>query len=215
LVLDTNGRIGINTRARAAMSEYSKTERDLGRNWYTKQLTRLEMNQENSSRKDGTIGDTVTSRVQFEVEKKSKSPPPQSYSEEKAKPPFAARMMAKFSSWVSIRKPLDRWTERQNFSYAPAGIQTKEQRHTRHALKKAEMLQRIIAAICGGALLVAPMLIMAIHPSKTKSLATSSTFVFVFGLGLAFFSASKASELLAATAAYAALLVVFVGVSGS
>jgi len=164
--------------------------------------------------REGSENDRRRFKVNFKTTKRGKGQSSERYKVADIRS-FPARVTAKFGSWLSIRNLIDKWTENRQFSHVRARNRAEEERHNRHALKKAEMPQRVIAAICGGALLVAPMLIMAIHPSKTKSLVTSSTFVFVFGLGLAFFSASKVSELLAATAAYAAVLVVFVGVSGS
>ena len=60
-----------------------------------------------------------------------------------------------------------------------------------------------------------PMLVMSIHPSRTKSLVTTSIFVIVFGVATAtFVRQAEYKDLIASTAAYAAVLVVFVGVGG-
>lgn len=120
----------------------------------------------------------------------------------------------KLSDWLSLRSFLDRWVDRRNISHRVARKIVVEERHNRHAIRKAELPQRVIAAVLGGALLIALMSIMSINQTRKKSLITSSVAVYVFGLGLAFFSSVKVSELLAALAAYAAVLVVFVGVSG-
>jgi hypothetical protein len=167
---------------------------DLAVKWYNEKLSGLEEKKSKGQMNNDTVGDTR---------------------EVILLPSLSARLASKIGDWLSIRKPFDEWAESMRFTQDNIGERVEDERRHRHALKKAELPRPVIAAICGGALLVAPMLIMAIHPSKTKSLATSSTFVFVFGLGLAFFSASKVSELLAATAVYVAVLVVFVGVSGS
>ena len=74
---------------------------------------------------------------------------------------------------------------------------------------------RILVALSGGLSLVIPMLIMSIEPNLTKSLVTTSAFVIAFGVGMAtFVPQSEYKDLLASTAAYAAVLVVFVGVNG-
>lgn len=65
----------------------------------------------------------------------------------------------------------------------------------------------------GGTFLVVPMLIMAIDPSQTKSLATASVSVIVFALILSFAIRLSNVETLVSTATYAAVLVVFVGTS--
>ncbi len=66
----------------------------------------------------------------------------------------------------------------------------------------------------GGLALVVSMLIMAIHPLREKTLITASLAVFLFALGLAWKSSAQRQEILAVTAAYAAVMVVFVGIRG-
>ena len=73
---------------------------------------------------------------------------------------------------------------------------------------------RFATAILGGLALIVPMLIMAIHPIKKKTLITASVAVFLFAVGVAWKSSAKEQEVLAVTAAYAAVMVVFVGISG-
>ncbi|KAF1968628.1 hypothetical protein BU23DRAFT_259844 [Bimuria novae-zelandiae CBS 107.79] len=75
-------------------------------------------------------------------------------------------------------------------------------------------LQRTLMAVLGGLFLIVPMLIMVLHNSKVTSLVTTSVFVFVFGLVVSFFL-EKPMDVLSVTAAYAAVLVVFVGTSGA
>ncbi|KAL2053190.1 hypothetical protein ABVK25_006515 [Lepraria finkii] len=76
-----------------------------------------------------------------------------------------------------------------------------------------DKLARFIVAITGGLSLVVPMLIMRLRESLTKSLITVSVAVVLFaGLISLMFRASNV-ETLAATATYAAVLVVFVGTS--
>ena len=55
---------------------------------------------------------------------------------------------------------------------------------------------------------------MAIHPIKEKTLVTASIAVFLFALAVAWKSSAKQQEVLGVTAAYAAVTVVFVGISG-
>ncbi|KAL6718703.1 hypothetical protein ACLMJK_002937 [Lecanora helva] len=76
-----------------------------------------------------------------------------------------------------------------------------------------DRLARFIVALTGGLSLVVPMLIMRIHQNTTKSLVTTSVAVILFsGIVSVGFNASNA-ETLGITAAYAAVLVVFVGTS--
>jgi hypothetical protein len=74
-------------------------------------------------------------------------------------------------------------------------------------------LVRFLVATLGGLFLVGPMLIMAIHPSRNKSLITVSAAVFLFIAVLSFGVKVNNVEALVSTATYAAVLVVFVGTS--
>jgi hypothetical protein len=76
-------------------------------------------------------------------------------------------------------------------------------------------LSRLAMALFGGISLIAPMLIMRLHPTKLTELLTTSIFVLVVGVILAWYMKDAVNkDILAATAAYAAVLVVFVGTSG-
>ena len=90
----------------------------------------------------------------------------------------------------------------------------KSQRRDRVA-RRLGMRNRLIAAVFGGLSFIAPMLIMAIRPSQVKTLVTSSVAVLLFAVGLAWKSTAKIETLLATTAAYAAVMVVFVGVNSN
>jgi hypothetical protein len=67
-------------------------------------------------------------------------------------------------------------------------------------------------AAIGGAFLIGPMLLMVLHKTLLTTLLTSSICVFAFGLLMAMFL-EKPFDVLSATAAYAAVLVVFIGTS--
>jgi hypothetical protein len=69
-------------------------------------------------------------------------------------------------------------------------------------------------ALFGGVSLIGPMLIMTLHPSRNTSLITTSVATFLFAIALALGATDTAGkDVLAATAAYTAVLVVFVGTS--
>jgi hypothetical protein len=74
-------------------------------------------------------------------------------------------------------------------------------------------LQRVFMALIGGFFLVGPMLLMVLVNTRTASLITSSLCVLVFGLVMAAFFLERPFDVLSGTAAYAAVLVVFVGTS--
>jgi hypothetical protein len=83
----------------------------------------------------------------------------------------------------------------------------------RRAQKRA-FKARLIFAISGGAAFIVPVLIMTLHPSTSTSLITLSVATFIFALLMAFFATdADGKDVLAATAAYVAVLVVFVGTS--
>lgn len=74
--------------------------------------------------------------------------------------------------------------------------------------------ERLSMGAFGGITLIAPMLIMVLHRSLNTSLIVSSASTVLFALALALAARSlRGMDVLAATAAYAAVLVVFVGTS--
>lgn len=89
---------------------------------------------------------------------------------------------------------------------------------SRNMMNKKEALerffQRVGMACIGGAFLIGPMLVMSLHQTRFTALLTSSICVFGFGLVMAIFL-DKQFDVLSATAAYAAVMVVFVGTSTS
>ena len=79
-----------------------------------------------------------------------------------------------------------------------------------------DFLGRAAMALFGGLALILPMLIMVLHQTRLTTLLTTSFFVLGVGLILAYFMRdADRKDILAATAAYAAVLVVFVGTSGT
>jgi hypothetical protein len=72
--------------------------------------------------------------------------------------------------------------------------------------------KRFCVAILGGVALVGPMLLMILYKHRLTSLLTVSVSVFVFGIVMAAIL-EKPEAVLATVAAYAAVLVVFVGTS--
>ena len=78
--------------------------------------------------------------------------------------------------------------------------------------RKGLFLSRLFFALFGGLALVAPMLIMTLHPTKLTSLLTTSLFIIAVAVILAWvMEDAQNKDSVAATAAYAAVLVVFVG----
>lgn len=73
---------------------------------------------------------------------------------------------------------------------------------------------RFSMALFGGVALITPVLIMALHPGLKVDLITTSVATVIFALIIAFGARDTGGkDVLAATAAYTAVLVVFVGTS--
>jgi VIT1/CCC1 family predicted Fe2+/Mn2+ transporter len=95
--------------------------------------------------------------------------------------------------------------------FSPAGVRTEEE-----LKERLGFFSRLTMALFGGAILVVPMLIMSLRPSKLTGLLTTSLFVVGVAVALAgFMRDAGPKDILAATAAYAAVLVVFVGTDGA
>lgn len=108
---------------------------------------------------------------------------------------------------VQARDRLD-YTKRINI--LPGTSRTKHNDNASLAL----LWQRIYMGVCGGLALIAPMLLMVLHKDEATTLSTASVATMLFALGLAFLGKGlKGQEVLASVAAYAAVLVVFVGAS--
>jgi VIT1/CCC1 family predicted Fe2+/Mn2+ transporter len=72
---------------------------------------------------------------------------------------------------------------------------------------------RFFVALASGASLIVPMVIMTLNKSKTRSLVTTSVAVLLVAIFVSFGIKAKNSDIIQATVAYAAVLVVFVAVS--
>ncbi|KAM5357472.1 hypothetical protein ACJZ2D_016238 [Fusarium nematophilum] len=77
------------------------------------------------------------------------------------------------------------------------------------------LLARLGMAVGGGLALIVPMLIMVLHPTKLTAILTTSIFTLAMAVALAVFMAhSEPMDIVGFTAAYAAVLVVFIGTGG-
>jgi VIT1/CCC1 family predicted Fe2+/Mn2+ transporter len=78
--------------------------------------------------------------------------------------------------------------------------------------RKQRLLNRMAMSTFGGLTLIVPMLIMVLDPSKLTTVVTTSVFTLVVGWVLAIWmDEADKKDMIAMTAAYAAVLVVFVG----
>lgn len=78
---------------------------------------------------------------------------------------------------------------------------------------REELLLRFSMALTGGLFLIIPMITMTCVPGKVASLVATCVAMLSFAIGITLKTQLKADQVLAATAAYAAVLVVFVGSS--
>ena len=77
----------------------------------------------------------------------------------------------------------------------------------------ADTMARFVVAMLGGASLIVPVVLMTFLTTRNQHLIITSVFTVAFALGISFVSTASNQEVLAGTAAYAAVLVVFVGTS--
>lgn len=75
-------------------------------------------------------------------------------------------------------------------------------------------LERFCFAIAGGLLINGPVLVLGAGTADAKALVVVSVSVALFSLGIAWFSSASPENILAATAAYAAVLVAFINTPG-
>jgi hypothetical protein len=115
--------------------------------------------------------------------------------------------------------PLDRYPRNKSYpvlvsNYTGFGGYTQQNNFRQENLKN--FVKRLQMAIFGGLTLIIPMLIMRLHPTLLTQLLTASVSILIFGVLLAWFLQSADSrDIASATAAYAAVLVVFVGTSST
>ncbi|OAQ61688.1 hypothetical protein VFPPC_14609 [Pochonia chlamydosporia 170] len=76
-------------------------------------------------------------------------------------------------------------------------------------------MKRFGFAIIGGLIIVLPMLILMVGVAKPKTLSVISVSIFLFAVSVAIFSKTEPESLLAATAAYAAVLVALLGIGNT
>ena len=108
--------------------------------------------------------------------------------------------LPKWITWSSSEKKL------QPAYYAKGKAPTKVSTAIR-------VISSTILSLCSGASIIVPMIVMSFDPSKEKSLIVVSVAVVLFSFVLGAIVQAKSENVFIATATYAAVLVVFVGVS--
>ena len=103
-------------------------------------------------------------------------------------------------------------------TYLPGG-QRRRVNEEKERLRQEEMKRKSIRAswerfamgVFGGITLIAPMLLMVLHRDRTTALTTTSVSMILFAIIISFLPIVSPDLVLTAVAAYAAVLVVFVG----
>ncbi|KAK5126614.1 hypothetical protein LTR85_009548 [Meristemomyces frigidus] len=80
-----------------------------------------------------------------------------------------------------------------------------------HAAQLENRFNKLYSALGGGLALIVPMIIMRLETGTVSCLVTTSGCVLIFSLVIAYRSNMRPNDILAVTAAYTAVLVVFVG----
>ncbi|KLU90332.1 hypothetical protein MAPG_09295 [Magnaporthiopsis poae ATCC 64411] len=130
----------------------------------------------------------------------------------------------RFGLWVTLGLEMIRWelwrkhsanTDPATVSSRVVALGKKKPRISKAELaRKHAFVSRFAMALFGGVGLIVPTVVMAKVQGIDASLITTSVAVVLFGLALAFGATdSTGKDVLAATAAYTAVLVVFVGTS--
>ncbi|KAL8389073.1 hypothetical protein RB595_008810 [Gaeumannomyces hyphopodioides] len=130
----------------------------------------------------------------------------------------------RFGLWITLGLEIIKWElwGKHSASTDPASVSSrvialgnKKPRISKAELaRKHAFVSRFAMALFGGIALIVPTVVMAKVQGIDVSLITTSVAVVLFGLALAFGATdSTGKDVLAATAAYTAVLVVFVGTS--
>ncbi|KAI2842454.1 hypothetical protein CBS147343_10571 [Aspergillus niger] len=114
--------------------------------------------------------------------------------------------------WLKARLPRRlTYTKREQFLRTDEYLNGEAPEEVSHFIDK---LARFMVAFSGGLSLVVPMVIMRVQENLTKSLVTVCVAVVLFAAIISLVLRANNTETVMATAAYAAVLVVFVGTSG-
>lgn len=112
--------------------------------------------------------------------------------------------------WFYIRK-------RATFKAMPASLESQRPPPTsvtyQNTIKLAESLASFLTALTSGAFLIVPVCILSFQHSKTAHLITISISIVAFSFAISLTMRTSGPETVAASAAYAAVLVVFLSTS--
>lgn len=120
------------------------------------------------------------------------------------------------SKWKLTSEAMENAGLKKQGVYASAGLEAQvgpfsQRNRVNRDRSLKEFLRRFTMALFGGVTLVGPMLLMVLHKDRTSDLSTTSVAVFFFAIVVAYYSDATPEAIVSAVAAYAAVLVVFVG----
>ena len=86
--------------------------------------------------------------------------------------------------------------------------------HEEKVSPAVDVLARILMSLIGGAFLLVPMIVLSfLRNSLVHSLIVTAVFIIVFAILLSLLTSASNQDIVSATAAYSAVLVVLVGVA--
>lgn len=94
-------------------------------------------------------------------------------------------------------------------SHSTSEVETELKQSYQHTARLAEVITRFLVALLAGSFIVIPLIVLSNQVSRKAHLITVSSFTVVFSLLVSLLSKASNEQTMAATAGYAAVLVVF------
>lgn len=112
--------------------------------------------------------------------------------------------------WFFIRSgAIKHGRKTQDFSKSASDMESNLKGSYQNTARLAEVITRFLVALIAGAFLVVPMVILANQSSRKAQLITVSMCIVVFSFLISLISMASNEQIMLASAAYAAVLVVF------
>jgi len=129
---------------------------------------------------------------------------------------FKVKGRKNYSSWDATTwiKKYQPGATVQSYGIGPLGFRELDKKRLSERIYVDALKSRLHMALLGGVALITPMLIMALYPGLVVNLVTTSVATVIFAvLVVVIGTDASGKDILASTAAYSAVLVVFVGTS--
>lgn len=112
--------------------------------------------------------------------------------------------------WFHLLSGRARASKEQSVHSSAADWESRSKNFHQNTARVAEVFTRFLVALIASAFLIVPLILLSLQSSDKAHLITVSVFILVFAFIVSFLSKASNSETMAAAAAYAAVLVVFV-----